>query len=207
MTNPPAPAAERAIALIKEEHRTLARMLAAMQAWIARTREGDGERYFELFDAMLHYVENVPDRLHHPKEDEVLFAALAARTSAANPLIRELEADHARGEPLIVGLRGAFHAYSYGTLDGLNQLAAAVDEFIEFYLGHMRKEEQQLLPLALAHLTVDDWQRVARAFGDHADPLFGAELADDYRRLYQGITELAPPSLKSFFEEVTPGCR
>ncbi len=205
MTTSPSPTAERAIALIKDEHRALARMLGAMQAWIARTRNDGGERNFELFDAMLRYIENVPDRLHHPKEDQVLFPALTRRTPATAALIRELERDHARGEPMIVALRGAFHAYSYGTANGLNQLATAVDEFAEFYWDHMRREELQLLPLALAHLTADDWQSVAAAFGDNNDPLFGAQLADDYRQLYQSITELTPATLKSYLEDATPG--
>lgn len=201
MTNAPLPPlAERAIALIKNEHRALALVLGAMQALIARYRDAGGERNFELFDAMLRYIENVPDLLHHPKEDQVLFPALVRRSSAAKKLVDELERDHARGEPMIVALRGAFHAFSYGTVNGLNQLATAVDEFAEFYWDHMRREEQQLLPLAVVHLTPEDWQRVASAFGDNTDPLFGAELADDYRRLYQHITESAPRDLKSLLE-------
>jgi hemerythrin-like domain-containing protein len=204
MTNSPLPTAERAVALIKGEHRALARILGSMQAWIARTRDAAGERNFELFDAMLRYIENVPDRLHHPKEDQVLFPALTRRTAEAAALVRQLERDHARGEPLIVTLSGAFHAFSYGTANGLNQLATAVDDFAEFYWDHMRREEQQLLPLALKHLTADDWQSVASAFGDNTDPLFGAELADDYRQLYQCIAALTPAPLKSYLEDAAP---
>ncbi len=172
MTNTPLPppAAARAIELIKNEHRALARILGAMQALVARYRDADVERNFKLFDAMLHYIENVPDRLHHPKEDHVLFPALVRRTADGKKLVGELERDHARGEPMITALRGAFHAFSYGTVNGLNRLATAVDEFAEFYWDHMRREEQQLLPLAAAHLTPEDWQRVESAFGDNTRP-------------------------------------
>lgn len=204
-TDVPSPTAERAIALIKNEHRALSRMLGAMQAWIARARNIGGERNFELFDSMLRYIENVPDRIHHPKEDQVLFPALTRRTSAAAALISGLQRDHARGEPLIVALRGAFQAYRNGAANGLNQLATAIDEFAEFYWDHMRREELQLLPLALTHLTADDWQSVASAFGDNTDPLFGAELADDYRHLYQCIAELTPAPLKSYLDGAAPG--
>jgi hemerythrin-like domain-containing protein len=176
-----------------------------MQAWVARARNRDGERKFELFDSMLRYIENVPDRIHHPKEDQVLFPALARRMSAAAALINGLQRDHARGEPLIAVLRSAFQAYSNGTPNGLNQLATAVDEFAEFYWDHMRREELQLLPLAHDHLTADDWQSVASAFGDNTDPLFGAELADDYRHLYQYIAELTSAPLKSYLEGAAPG--
>src|SRR4051812_21840504 len=199
------PAPDRAIALIKNEHRALARILGAMQAWAARARDADAERKIELFDSMLSYIENVPDRLHHPKEDRVLFPALIRRSSEATSLVRRLEADHARGEPLITALRGAFQAYSYGTVNGLNQLATAIDEFAEFYWEHMRTEERQLLPLALKHLTAGDWQSIATAFEDNTDPLFGAAIADDYRQLYQCIVELTPATLKSYLADAAPG--
>lgn len=198
------PTADRAIALIKNEHRALARLLGAMQAWVARTREAAAGQDLDLFDAMLRYVENVPDRLHHPREDQLLFPALTRRTAEAAQLIRRLQRDHARGEPLIAALRSTFHAYRDGAPNGLNQLAGAVDEFAEFYWDHMRTEEQQALPLAQKHLTADDWQSIAAAFGDNTDPLFGAELADDYRRLYQCIAELTPAPLKHYLEDAAP---
>ena len=202
-TSPPS-ASTRAIELIKQEHRALARVLGAMQALVARHRDAGEARNFELFDAMLNYIENVPDRLHHPKEDRVLFAALLRHAGAGRKLISELAREHARGEPMITALRGAFQAFSYGTANGLNQFATAVDDFAEFYWEHMRKEEEQLLPLAVAHLAVDDWQRVESAFGDNTDPLFGAELAGKYRRLYQCIVEMTPAPLKSYLEGGAP---
>ncbi len=207
MTNSPlpSPTAARAIALIKDEHRALARMLGAMQALVARYRNAGSERNFELFDAMLRYIENVPDRLHHPKEDQALFPALVRRAGAAKQLVAELEREHARGQPMIAALRGAFHVFRDGGVNGLNQFATAVDEFAEFYWHHMKKEEAQLLPLAVTHLEAEDWQRVASAFGDNTEPLFGAELADDYRQLLECIIELAPPPLKSYLEGAAPG--
>ena len=62
-TSPPS-ASTRAIELIKQEHRALARVLGAMQALVARHRDAGEARNFELFDAMLNYIENLArDRL------------------------------------------------------------------------------------------------------------------------------------------------
>jgi hemerythrin-like domain-containing protein len=119
-------------------------------------------------------------------------------------LVTGLQRDHARGEPLLVALRGAYEACSSGAANGLNQLATAVDEFAEFYWDHLRREELQLLPLARTHLTADDWESVASAFGDNTDPLFGAVLTADYRRLYRCIAELTPAPLKSYLEGAAP---
>ena len=207
MVNPPMPPPNsvRAIALIRAEHRALARMLAAMQALLALYRNAGGERDFGLFDAMLCYIENVPDKLHHPKEDGVLFPPLVQRVAAGRKLVEELEREHVRGEPMIAGLREAFQSFRHGTPKGLDLLSAALDDYTKFYLRHMGKEELQLLPLAIAHFTTEEWQRVEKAFGDHTDPLFGAELADDYRRLYECISELTPTPIKPYLEGTASG--
>lgn len=193
-------AAESAIKRIKAEHRALACILGGIQVLVARYREPASVPDFNLLDLMLRYIENVPDRVHHPKEDRVLFPAIALRAGNGKALVRELERDHARGAPMLAELRRAFRVFREGGENALNQLATAADEFTEFYLYHMRKEEEQLLPLAAVTLSQEDWQRVDSAFSNNADPLFDAELTDEYRRLYEHISELTPRPLKSLLE-------
>jgi len=199
---PPA-AATRAIALITAEHRAIAGMLSAMQALVVRYRRVRGKQDFALFEAMLAYVEHVPDQVHHPKEDAVLFPPLVRRTSQGKQLVDELERDHARGKAMRESLHDALRACRDGAIDGLDRLSLGVDEFAEFYVEHMRKEENQLLPLALTHLDANDWQGVERAFGDVTDPRFNAEVAGDYRRLYQCIAEQMLPPLGSYLTSPT----
>ena len=193
-------AAGNAIRRIKTEHRALACVLGAMQVWVARCREPGPTPDFELFDSMLRYIENVPDRMHHPKEDLVLFPSVMLRARDGRALVRELERDHARGAPMLAELRRASRVLREGGANALNQLATATDEFAEFYLHHMRKEEEQLLPLAAESLSSEDWQRVASAFGNNADPLFDAALTDEFRRVYEQITRLTPGPLKGLLE-------
>lgn len=199
----PSAADESAVNRIKAEHRALARVLGAMQALVARYREPATSPDYELFGSMLRYIENVPDRLHHPKEDQVLFSAVARRADRGKELVRTLESEHAQGAAMLSELRRAFNAFRDGGANAINQLASAIDEFVEFYWSHMRKEEQLLLPLAAEVLTEEDWQRIDSAFGDNADPLFGSELAAEYRRLYERIAELSPSPLKSLFDDGT----
>ncbi len=194
------PAAESAINRIKAEHRALACILGGIQVLVVRCREPAAAPDFDLLESMLRYIENVPDRVHHPKEDRVLFPAIALRARDGKALVRELERDHARGAPMLAELRRAFRVFREGGVNALNQLATAADEFTEFYLDHMRKEEEQLLPLAAVTLSQEDWQRVDSAFSNNADPLFDAKLTDEYRRLYDHITELTPGPLKALLE-------
>jgi branched-chain amino acid transport system ATP-binding protein len=136
---PTLPAAERPIGRIKAEHRALARVLGAMQALVARYREASARPDHELFESMLKYVEEVPDRMHHPKEDQVLFPAVAGHGPIGKAMVEELEREHARGAPMLARLRRALEAFRRNEDNSLNQLATAVDEFAEFYWMHMRK--------------------------------------------------------------------
>jgi hypothetical protein len=74
----------------------------------------------------------------------------------------------------------------------------------KFYWTHMRREEEQLLPVALQSLTTDDWERVERAFSADEDPLSERDLAAEYRRLYDRITEMTPHPLKTFLQAGAP---
>ncbi len=56
---------------------------------------------------------------------------------------------------------------------------------------HMRKEEDVLLPLAEQWLRADDWDRIAEAFRENDNPLFGIKPREDAERLYRRILALA----------------
>ncbi len=197
-TAPPTSSA-RAIDRIKDDHRALARVMGAMRILVARFRDRATAPDIELFEAMLRYVENVPDRLHHPREDQTLFPAVRARDPAAAALIASLERDHARAAPLLAQLRHALTALRAGGANAVNPLGEALDQFADFYWAHMRAEEERLLPAALACLNADDWDRVARAFTDSRDPLFDAPCAAEFGALLRFIAAHAPPSAATLF--------
>ena len=68
---------------------------------------------------MLTYLENVPDHVHHPKEDAVLFPAVSRQAIEGKALIAELEGDHARvGTPSTLhdALRACRAAHSVASI-------------------------------------------------------------------------------------------
>jgi hemerythrin-like domain-containing protein len=170
-----APVLER----IKSEHRALGRVIGAMQALVARWRTPGEKPDFELFNALLRYIENVPDRTHHPKEDRVLFPAVASRTEQARALIEQLAREHARGEHMIAETRAALERLKRAGPRALEGLATAVEEFAEFYWWHLQREEEELLPLAQTVLTEAEWRQIAAAFESNVDPMFGPERATE----------------------------
>lgn len=185
---------------IKTEHRSLARVIGAMQALVTRWRAPGEKPDLELFDALLRYIENVPDRMHHPKEDRVLFPAIAGRSDQGRELIEQLMREHAKGEPMIAETRAALARMQSAGPHALEGLATAVEEFAEFYWWHLHREEEQLLPLAHTVLSDAEWRAIGAAFDANVDPMFGPECAAEYRALYERIVELTPKPLKSLMQ-------
>jgi hemerythrin-like domain-containing protein len=183
--------AEAAIARIRDEHLALASVLYGLRHCTSRIRGGAAPDFRLLF-ALIDYIRLFPERLHHPKEDEHLFPALAQRCDAVRPLIAELEAEHVHGNRLIAELDAALGRYAREGAAHFDAFATAVAEYAAFHWRHMGREEDVLLPLAARHLTADDWARIATAFRAHAHPLSGLDPKAHAEALYRRILELVP---------------
>lgn len=149
---------------------------------------------------MLRYVKEVPHGLHHPREDRALFPLLAGEAKAA-AILAELSREHEAASPLLAHVEATFHDLGRASPTSLNALSTAVDEFAEFYWALMRKEEEALIPLAQTALGEAQWARVASAVCDTSDPLFRADVAAEYRRLYGHIASLSPVDLRAYLDE------
>jgi hemerythrin-like domain-containing protein len=146
---------------------------------------------FEVFHAMVYYIDAFPERLHHPKEDKFLFARLAERAPEARPLIERLSAEHVSGAKMIRQLESALLALETNGRDSLAAFAEAAEAYASFHWSHMRAEETELLPLAEKYLTEVDWSEIDDAFRGNEDPI--ADLrTDDFDQLYKKIVSLAP---------------
>jgi hypothetical protein len=87
---------QRALAVVRDEHRSLAAVLNVLVRLVDdAARPADPE----LLHAMLFYIEQFPERLHHPKEDAYLFRKLRERTHECDALIAELQLQHVGGAP------------------------------------------------------------------------------------------------------------
>src|SRR5262245_15649452 len=138
---------KNAIQVLKSEHRSISAVLSGLKE-VARMAQETTERPdFRVLRAMLCYIDEYPERLHHPKEDRYLFARLAARWPIAQPLIDRLQADHVEGARRMRELERALLFLEERWPGGAVEFSAAVDEYAQFHWNHMRTEEQELLPL------------------------------------------------------------
>jgi len=181
------------IEIIHEEHTALAAMLRSIGMMVERGPGQRSENFFEVLRAMLFYIDEFPERLHHPKETELLFPRVARLAPETKDAIARLDQDHAKGEAAVRELQHLLLAWE---LIGDARRAAfdtAARRYLAFYLEHMRLEETVILPAALQVLNDADWLELDAAFATNCDPLTGRYPLDPaYERLYTRIVSRAP---------------
>jgi hemerythrin-like domain-containing protein len=182
---------EKAIFKIQDEHRSISAILSGLRELARSAQDAAVRPDFRVLHAMVHYIDSYPEKLHHPKEEEFLFKPLVARAPVTSALVGELRSQHTGGERLIRELQRTVIAFEVDWPKGAPEFAAAVNDYADFHWSHMRKEEQELLPLAERYFTPEDWRAAAEAFGANADAL-GKVDEKDFNRLFSRIVNLAP---------------
>ena len=90
-----------ALTIIRHEHGALSAMLRSISLLLAQHRRHGTLPDFGVLRAMLFYVDEFPEKLHHTKESELLFPKLRQRSSEAAEVLDRLDRDHANGEHAI----------------------------------------------------------------------------------------------------------
>jgi len=166
----------------RTDHANFARLLNFVERQLLAFHLGELLDY-PLLLAILYYLRDYPDRVHHPRED-VAFARLVERDPTLQlPVARRLQEHRvigAAGEELLKLLQGAVD----GALIERSAIEAAAATYLVYYRHHLAAEEQELIPRAAQLLTPSDWAAVAAA--PVADPLFG----QDYEARYSELRRL-----------------
>lgn len=178
--------------VIRDEHQALAAMLRSMSLLLMQGHREGRSPPFDVLRAMLFYVDEFPERLHHRKESELLFPKVRARCPELGRVLDRLEREHAAGELMIHELAHTLLAYEVLGEPRRQACEQAVQRYVDFYLEHMGIEEAQILPAARRHLSAADWAELDAAFAANRDPLTGHEPDDVYRPLFAKILMSAP---------------
>jgi hemerythrin-like domain-containing protein len=132
------------------EHRLIERLLAQMTREFTRIRENmavDVEFAFVdpvFIDAAVDFMRTYADRCHHGKEEDILFAALAAKDLAPEHrrVMDELIRDHAWGRETTAKLLKAKEGYLLEKAGALQELMEHLGKLVEFYPQHIDKEDK-----------------------------------------------------------------
>lgn len=185
-----------ALTVIQDEHQALAAMLRSMVLLVSQARRDGKTPDFGVLRAMLFYVDEFPERRHHPKETALLFPRVRERCPTLAATMDQLDRDHDHGEAAVRGLAHALLAWEVLGEPRRAAFEQALDRYVHAYLKHMAVEESEILPAARQHLTEADWAILDAAFAENRDPLAGHAPkdapGDEYGPLFQRILNSAP---------------
>ena len=184
---------QTSIQIIHDEHNALSAMLRSIGMMMERGPGDERENFFDVLRTMLFYIDEFPERLHHPKESELLFPRVLRLAPEIAPVIAQLDREHTQGEATVRELQHLLLAWE---LVGDTRQAAfevATKRFLASYLEHMQLEETVVLPAAKRLLSEADWIELDAAFATNCDPLTGHYPMDPvYAQLFTQIVTRAP---------------
>jgi len=180
----------KAIDIIHAEHRALGAVVQAFHHVLDSIHSGAKQPDFVLLNALIEYITEVPDKLHHPKEDEVLFVKILEVVPEAAALIAKLQDDHVKGEQSTRHLREALRAYQAAGATGFPEFESVALRYIDSTWKHISLEEKALLPMAVQRLAPEDWAGIDAAFEANKDPWSGP--TGEFRALFTKIVNLVP---------------
>ena len=178
-----------AIEKIQGEHRTLDKVLGVLNTALDALTDQKPKPNLDLLFSIVYYVRVFPDKLHHPKEENILFPALRRHRPELAPTMDELARQHEEGRERLADLHSKLVAFDRNYPFGLNELLAAGRDFVVSQREHMSLEERKILPAAKDCLTSSDLASVRQAFAANADPLFAQNIEAGFRALFTKITD------------------
>jgi len=185
--------AHECIRIIRDEHAALAAMLRSLSLMVQRGPGDNADQFFDVLRAMLFYIDEFPERLHHPKESGLLFPKVVRAAPQLMSTIERLEKDHMNGEGAVRELQHHLLAWELLGESRREVFDTAARAYVRFYLEHMQIEETVVLPEAEKCLSGKDWVELDAAFATNKDPLTGKFPRDPlYDRLFTRIVMNAP---------------
>ena len=182
-----------ALQIIRDEHASLAAMLQSMRMMVKRGPAEDRRNFFDVVRAMLFYIDEFPERLHHPKESNLLFPKVVKQAPKVMGAIDKLERDHLSSEKAARDMQHMLLAWELLGASRRQAFEEALEKYINFYLEHMSLEESVILPEAERCFSADDWRVLDAAFAENADPLTGHyPPAQEVEKLFSLIVTRAP---------------
>ncbi len=171
------------------EHRRLARLLDLFERLLDRFSEGT-EPDFELMCEMLEYMELYADQVHHKTED-LIFARLHSVGVEKCEIIDILAHQHRLLSQMNRRFRRSLEGIVQEEVLRRDEVEIQGRELIAALRQHMDLEDREAFPLAVAHLSEEDWAAIEQLAPRSDDPLFVVPDTARFRSLYQVLMDQA----------------
>ena len=155
---------EKAMEVLRKEHKVILKMLDVTDAVAGRLEAGE-DMAPETLASLLEFFRLFADRCHHGKEEDLLFPRLQEKgmPRAGGPIAVML-AEHDQGRALIRQMAEAAAVYQVGKTEVAQRWAEAARGYTALLRGHIDKEDNVLFVMAERMLSPAEQNALAEDF-------------------------------------------
>jgi hemerythrin-like domain-containing protein len=160
--------------VLEAEHRYIQKVVGVV-ALHADALESGTPPDLDLLSRVVEFIREYADRLHHGKEETLLFPALEqGGVPPQGCPLGILKHEHTAGRALVAELAGAVDGLRAGGEVALGPLVKCLQGLVELYPGHIWKEDYLLFPMTGKVLAADAQSELAAEF-EKVDQDFGID--------------------------------
>lgn len=141
------------VAPLMIEHRLIERMIVLMEEEVRRIERGSAPA-IGFIDTAIDFIRTYADKLHHGKEEDILFRVLAKKkmSAAHTKIMDELIREHVLGRGNVKKLIDAKEKFVAGDTSALSDMTANMGILVTFYPKHIEKEDQHFFLPVMSYL-------------------------------------------------------
>ena len=147
------------------EHRLIEKMLTVIQGALERTAQTRSiDPHF--VDTVVDFIQVYADRLHHGKEEDILFKNLRKKglSQEDEQLMNKLIEEHVFSRETIKALVVANARYRKGEGTAIGEVTAGLKTLVDLYPKHINKEDKTFFPAAQAYFSKEEDQALIAEF-------------------------------------------
>jgi hemerythrin-like domain-containing protein len=154
----------KATTVLRDEHRVIERVIAALERATQRLEQGDAVEARFFIDAT-EFIKGFADGCHHQKEEGVLFKAMTASGMPTHqgPIAVMLH-EHEQGRAYTRGMREAAESLQAGDDSAVSKIIDNARGYTALLREHIMKEDNVLFPMAENVLPADQRKTVEEGF-------------------------------------------
>lgn len=177
-----------ALKLVQQDHVNLDKVLTVLLEVGANLPGNRSDAALSVLSDAIYYIEVFPERIHHPKEEKLLFPHIRKLRPDLAMVIDELTLQHEEGAREIKELANGLKQLESDWSGCRMAFQEQVRKYVEAQRQHMGLEEREILKPMNKEFTSADFRSLNSAYGVTVDPLFGENLATGFDALLKRIT-------------------
>ena len=170
------------------EHRLIERMIALQEKELERISKEKRAKY-EFIEIAFDFIRTYADRLHHGKEEDILFRDLNKKNLAQEhrQIMEELIEGHRWGRETTKKLVEANERYINGEKEAVREIFNVIRELVIFYPKHIEKEDRHFFIPCMEYFNDREKEEMLREEWEFDKNLIHEKYRDIVARAERGL--------------------